>query len=200
MLTTPLLIAYALWAIFVITWHAAGARSVRTVSTADTKRERLYSLFIVFGWSSMVMPPGMEITPKLWTNPPLVEWAMIGVIAAGFGWCWWSRLHLGRLWSASVARKEGHRIVDTGPYRIVRHPIYTGFLVSYTGLAIICATALALAAVACFTIGLWLKARLEERFLCEELGAAAYATYKARTPMLVPRVELLESRQGRSST
>jgi len=50
------------------------------------------------------------------------------------------------------------------------------------------ATAFALSAVAFFTIGLWLKARLEEQFLCEDLGAAAYAPYKARTPRLVPRV------------
>jgi protein-S-isoprenylcysteine O-methyltransferase Ste14 len=52
----------------------------------------------------------------------------------------------------------------------------------------LCGSALALVGVALMTTGLWLKARVEEQFLSEELGAAAYGAYKARTPMLVPRV------------
>jgi protein-S-isoprenylcysteine O-methyltransferase Ste14 len=94
----------------------------------------------------------------------------------------------GALWSASISRKEEHRIVDTGPYRLVRHPIYLGFIVMDVGLAIVSASGLALVAVALITFGLWLKARLEEQFLAEELGNLAYSSYKARTPMLVPRM------------
>jgi protein-S-isoprenylcysteine O-methyltransferase Ste14 len=188
MLTKPLVIGYGLWVAFVLSWHATGTRAARTISTAERRRERLYSLFIVLGWTLIVIPPHKEMTPTLWINPLTVEWVMLGVIVAGFAFCWWARLHLGRLWSASVSHKEGHRIVDSGPYRMVRHPIYTGFIVSYAGLAVISATATALMAVACFAIGLWLKARLEEEFLSEELGASAYTAYKARTPMLVPRI------------
>jgi protein-S-isoprenylcysteine O-methyltransferase Ste14 len=70
----------------------------------------------------------------------------------------------------------------------VRHPIYSGFILIYLGLAVICSTLLALGAVLAITLGLWLKARVEERFLIEELGASAYGAYKARTPMLVPRL------------
>jgi protein-S-isoprenylcysteine O-methyltransferase Ste14 len=70
----------------------------------------------------------------------------------------------------------------------VRHPICTGFIVIYLGLAVLCASALALVGVAVMTFGLWNKARLEEQFLSEELGAAAYENYKTRTPMLVPRM------------
>jgi protein-S-isoprenylcysteine O-methyltransferase Ste14 len=78
--------------------------------------------------------------------------------------------------------------VDSGPYRLVRHPIYTGFIVIDLGLAILCGSALALVGFAVSTVGLWLKARVEEQFLSEELGAAAYSAYKARTRMLVPRM------------
>ena len=87
-----------------------------------------------------------------------------------------------------MTRKEGHRVVDTGPYRLVRHPIYTGFIVIYVGMAVICTTALALTAVAVMTLVLWLKARVEEQFLLEELGAATYGAYQGRTPMLLPRL------------
>src|SRR5262245_56939171 len=83
-------------------------------------------------------------------------------------------IRLGRLWSASVSIKEGHRTVETGPYRLVRHPIYTGFIVAYAAIAMLSATVVSLSAVTCLTIGFWLKARLEEQFLCEKLGAESY--------------------------
>ena len=47
---------------------------------------------------------------------------------AGILFAWWVRIHLGRLWSGAITRKEGHRVVDSGPYGLVRHPIYTGLL------------------------------------------------------------------------
>jgi protein-S-isoprenylcysteine O-methyltransferase Ste14 len=71
---------------------------------------------------------------------------------------------------------------------VLVQPPHAGFIVSNAGLAIICATALAISAVGFFVIGLWLKARLEEQFLSDELGAASYATYMTQTPMLVPRL------------
>src|SRR5438445_12979167 len=43
---------------------------------------------------------------------------------------WWARIHLGRLWSSNVTRKKNHHVVDSGPYGIVRHPIYTGVIVA----------------------------------------------------------------------
>lgn len=57
----------------------------------------------------------------------------IAVMIAGFAFCWWARIHLGRLWSMRVTKKEGHHVVDTGPYGVVRHPIYTGILVAHGG-------------------------------------------------------------------
>ena len=190
---SPLAIAYALWAIFVISWNVFDRRVALTTTRPAARRERLYGLVLALGLTLIVLAPLRAAAPKvpgnaqIWVNPVL-DWAMLVVIVAGVAWCWWARLHLGRLWSSAVSRKEEHRIVDTGPYRLVRHPIYTGFIVIYIGMAIICATVLALVAVVVMTLGLWFKARLEEQFLIEELGAVAYGAYKARTPMLVPRM------------
>jgi protein-S-isoprenylcysteine O-methyltransferase Ste14 len=199
----PLVIGYALWGMFVLSWNVfdrfSGAapttatpdnRSSRRASRWGTggRGERLHGLVIALGLAMMVVAPATLRAGQVWVNPPLLDWAMLVVIAAGIGWCWWARLHLGRFWSPDVTRKEGHRIVDTGPYRLVRHPIYTGFILIYLGMAIICTTVLALVAVPVMTLGLWLKARVEERFLIEELGGSAYGAYKARTPMLVPRM------------
>jgi protein-S-isoprenylcysteine O-methyltransferase Ste14 len=66
--------------------------------------------------------------------------------------------------------------------------MYTGFIVMDLGLAILCGSALALVGVAMMICGLWLKARVEEQSLSEALGTAAYGAYKARTPMLMPRM------------
>jgi hypothetical protein len=87
-----------------------------------------------------------------------------------------------------VTRQDGHRVVDSGPYRLVRHPIYVGFIVIYSGLALLTGSALALVGFGLMTVGLIVKARAEEEFLSDEIGGAAYADYKARTPMLVPRM------------
>ncbi|HVU19321.1 MAG TPA: isoprenylcysteine carboxylmethyltransferase family protein, partial [Rhizomicrobium sp.] len=97
----------------------------------------------------------------------------------------WARIWLGALWSGQVTKKEDHRVIDTGPYRIVRHPIYTGILIAIYATAALKGTVLALAGALLITIGLWMKARLEERFLRDELGRD-YDAYRTRVPMLMP--------------
>jgi protein-S-isoprenylcysteine O-methyltransferase Ste14 len=198
----PLVIAYALWFVFVISWalFARFSGSAQTLAIPDNRSsgrasrwgaggrgERLYSLVLALGMILMVLAPVILPAGAIWVNPPVVAWALLVIPAAGIAWCWWARVHLGRFWSSNVTRKEGHRVVDTGPYGLVRHPIYTGFVVMYVGIALLCTTLLALVAVPVMTLGLWLKARVEERFLIKELGPV-YVAYKARTPMLVPRI------------
>ena len=89
------------------------------------------------------------------------------------------------LWSGTITRKQDHRIVDTGPYALVRHPIYTGLLLAGFATAIARGRWEALIGAALFALGCWIKARQEERFLSEELGHE-YAAYRKRVPMLVP--------------
>src|SRR5262245_55557508 len=66
----------------------------------------------------------------LWETPVAIQWAMIPITIGGFAFTWWARIHLGRLWSSNVGRKAEHRVVDTGPYALVRHPIYTGIMIA----------------------------------------------------------------------
>ena len=84
--------------------------------------------------------------------------------------------------------KPDHYIVDTGPFRLVRHPIYSGVIAATLCLALIKATPTTLAGVVLFALGFWLTARKEERFLRETLGAEGYDSYSRRTGMLVPFV------------
>jgi protein-S-isoprenylcysteine O-methyltransferase Ste14 len=88
--------------------------------------------------------------------------------------------------SSSVTYKADHRIVDTGPYALVRHPIYTGIIVAAAATAALQARAIAFAGLVLLILGFWIKARLEERFLRDHLGAQAYDAYARRTGLLFP--------------
>ena len=111
---------------------------------------------------------------------------MTAACAAGFGFTWWARVTLGDLWSGTVSRKQDHEIIERGPYGLVRHPIYTGIIFAAFATAIQIGLAASLVGASLMTLGFWMKARLEERFLSAELGEGAYADYRRRTPMLVP--------------
>lgn len=183
---SPLGAGYTLWAAFVILWNVTERRSVRTAATLEPHRQRVFQLVLVAGMTLMALAPMRSDAARLRQLPEPLDWAALLILVGGISFCCWARLHLGRQWSPDVARKEEHHIVDTGPYRLVRHPIYTGFIVVYVGLTALCANWLALFALALLIFGLWLKARAEEQFLIEELGTTAYGDYRARTPMLVP--------------
>jgi protein-S-isoprenylcysteine O-methyltransferase Ste14 len=106
--------------------------------------------------------------------------------AAGCLFTWWARIHLGRFWSNAITRKEGHHVIDTGPYGLVRHPIYTGLIGAMIATGFAIGTTSALLGAALIAYGLCQKARMEESFLSTELGADAYGSYCRRVPMLVP--------------
>ena len=99
---------------------------------------------------------------------------------------WWARIHLGRLWTGVITRKESHKLIGTGPYAFVRHPIYTGLVIALFATAAVEATAPALLGAALMSFGFWLKGCFEEQFLRIELGSESYAAYCRRVPMLVP--------------
>ena len=83
-------------------------------------------------------------------------------------------------------RKEGHRVIDTGPYGLVRHPIYTGLIAGMLATGIAVGTVTAMLGAVLISLGMWQKARMEEGFLTNELGAEAYGSYCRRVPMIVP--------------
>jgi protein-S-isoprenylcysteine O-methyltransferase Ste14 len=175
------------WGVWVASWLAAAFWSARTQKRAGTSIELTYR--ILLGIGVVLMTPwaarGLGAVP-LWNPGSLGSYLLAAVALAGLVFTWWARIHLGRLWSGAITRKEGHRIVDSGPYALVRHPIYTGLIAAIMASALAEATATALSGAALIVLSFWVKARAEERFLTAELGAEAYAAYRRRVPMLVP--------------
>jgi protein-S-isoprenylcysteine O-methyltransferase Ste14 len=85
-----------------------------------------------------------------------------------------------------VVTKAGHHVVDTGPYSLVRHPIYSGLIFAAFATAIEKGSSFALLGAATITLAFYTKARREEHFLRAELGKDAYDAYARKTAMLVP--------------
>lgn len=98
----------------------------------------------------------------------------------------WSRYLLGTNWSSVVELKAGHELVQAGPYRFIRHPIYTGLLLLFLGNALQVGDWRGLLAVAIVSASFWRKLRLEERWLQERFGDT-YRSYRQRTGALLPR-------------
>jgi len=168
---------------------AAALWSKRTEATPQRGAERAYSILVYLGFALLVLPTvRANYGPRLWAPPLAAKWLIAAFAPLGFSLAWWARIHLGRDWSWSITRKADHRLVDTGPYATVRHPIYTGALMACVATAVLEAKWPSFAGLALLASGLWLKAGIEERFLGRELGATKYRDYVARTGKLLPRV------------
>jgi protein-S-isoprenylcysteine O-methyltransferase Ste14 len=192
---SPLTATFLLWTGWVISWGVAALWARRTEARAPAIGQianriptAIGGLLLFFGsgvWFGARFHPKWGGAP-LWSAPDWLGWLLTGLCAAGLAFAWWARLTLGDLWSGTIARKEGHRIIDTGPYGLVRHPIYTGIIFAAFAFAAQFGALANLIGAGLLAFGFWMRARLEEQFLGAALGEAAYADYRRRTPMLIP--------------
>jgi len=175
------------WIAWVVSWWTAAFWSARAVKRPSRGSQVLYRVVTIAGVVLLFQyfPQGRS-TWVLWTLNTPARWVMVIGVAAGLAFTWWARVHLGRLWSGSITRKADHHIVDTGPYGIVRHPIYSGILIAEIATAIQSGAVQAFLGAALMGIGFYIKARMEEGFLRTQVDAAAYDAYSRRVPMLIP--------------
>jgi len=185
--TWPTQLLALIWLAWLVSWVGASfwqGRTRKQVMALDSSRYRL-----------PILVGAILLTP--WTADALGEkplWvfgsAGISVLAlvtlAGISFTWWARIHLGRFWSNAITHKEDHHVIDTGPYALVRHPIYTGLITGMLATGIAVGTVTAILGAILISFGMWQKARMEEVFLSRELGADAYGAYRQRVPMIIP--------------
>jgi protein-S-isoprenylcysteine O-methyltransferase Ste14 len=180
----------------------ASTASAPVIKAAGWRRELPYRVLMGVGFTLMFVALGQASSPvplvplreailafgfaQLWELPPAALWVCALLAAAGLALAWWARLHLGGQWSSGVTRRADHKLIDSGPYALVRHPIYAGLFLGAMALLGISGRTFGLVGFVFVAMGLILKARLEERFLREELGADVYGAYAKRVPMLVP--------------
>jgi protein-S-isoprenylcysteine O-methyltransferase Ste14 len=189
----PLTASAAAFVLWLASWMIAALWSAQTRIHLDAARSFVHGAPTVAGFALLfgAVNAGLKGTAggwaqRLWQVPTPFSWLLTAAVVAGFAFAWWARIHLGRLWSGSVTVKADHRVVDTGPYRLVRHPIYTGIILSAFALAAQSGRPACVLGAALIALGFTIKARFEERLLSAQLGEAAYGAYRARTPMLIP--------------
>jgi protein-S-isoprenylcysteine O-methyltransferase Ste14 len=187
--TWPTKLLALIWLAWVISWVAASFWSGRTKSHVRTRNSWIYRLPILLG--AILLSPwgtGMLGDKPLYHPGNAGTYLLAIVVLLGISFTWWARIHLGRFWSNAITRKEDHSIIESGPYGLVRHPIYTGLILAILATGAAVATAASLLGALLIAFGQWQKARMEERFLSAELGAEAYQSYSRRVPMIVPFV------------
>ncbi len=177
----------ALWLAWVIGWYAGGIFAARTRRAESWPALLSHAVplglgfFLIFhNWHAPLL------AGRLYDN----RWAQVAsdvVTAAGLLFTVWARLHLGKYWSAVITLKQGHQLIRTGPYRIVRHPIYTGFIAAALGSATVMGTGDAIVGWVLVVTSCAIKISREERLLTAEFGDA-YLQFKREVPMLVPFV------------
>lgn len=181
----------SIWGVWFISWIIASGWSARTAKTTRPGERALELLLTVAGvamlMSGHTSANVFALQMPVYSLHPVLAWLMVVLVAGGFAFSWWARVHLGTMWSANITLKEGHRIIDTGPYALVRHPIYTGILFSAWATAVAHGNEHSFLGAALMTLGFYLKSRREEQLLIVELGAP-YEAYRRRVPMLVPHI------------
>ena len=175
------------WIGWVASWVVASLWSGRTERRAATRETWIYRI-LIFAGAILIAPWTAQVLGEspAWQVGYYGAYAFVGVMLTGLALTWWARIYLGRLWSSAITRKEKHRLVETGPYALVRHPIYTGLIIALLATAATEATLVAVLGALLIALGLWVKARAEERFLSTELARETYESYRCRVPMLVP--------------
>jgi protein-S-isoprenylcysteine O-methyltransferase Ste14 len=180
-----LAIAGWMWLIWAIYWFIA-ARFVKATRLKESRRERLQHVVpLVIGFL-LIFHRGQSgiLCGRLYASRP-VELAGLAITAGGLLFAVWARVHLGGNWSGIVTLKKDHELIRSGPYRFVRHPIYTGYLGGVLGAAIVAETGDAFIGFAIVLVALLFKMRREEAFLTGEFGEE-YQAYKREAATLVP--------------
>ncbi|MEO8588162.1 MAG: isoprenylcysteine carboxylmethyltransferase family protein [Flavobacteriales bacterium] len=180
-----------LWIILVAYWTISAIRSKRSAHQETIlKQILLYWLPLIV--AALLLGPGEWFGHALIREQFVPHTNLVGMVGLAFcslgvALACWSRYLLGRNWSLAVQKKEDHTLIVRGPYKLVRHPIYTGLLLLFFGNAIIVGDYRGLIAVAIVFLAFWFKLKKEERWLGEVFGDD-YVAYTRTTKALLPWV------------
>lgn len=193
-LRSPMGLSLLFWLVLSVYWEIA-ARNAAATRASESGASRALHLALING--AMVVAfwpfPGWLNAFHGWAFPRLLPesplWAPLGVAfgAAGLLLAIWARRVLGRNWSGAVTLKVGHELIRSGPYRRIRHPIYTGAFLMYLGTALISGRLQGPIALAMVALAYARKIRQEETILRREFGAR-YDEYTQESWALIPGV------------
>ena len=177
------------WIIFFVYWRIRATHTKTTQRLEPAASRILRSLICLIAIALLLTTriPLPWLYLQLWPVGFWPFWLGAAVTIAGLLFAVSAREHLGRNWSSSVTIKQGHELITTGPYAVVRHPIYTGILTGFLGMAIAISQTRGFITFALFFLAFWIKLRREEQWMRSQFGEV-YVAYAHQTTALVPYI------------
>ena len=189
MLSLAKSILTACWGIFFVVWLLAALFTKRTVYHESGAQRLRYMLPILIGWyllfrgSRLPSPFNLHIIP----DTDIIHVVAAILCVCGLAFCLWARAVLGRNWSGTVTLKENHELILRGPYRLVRHPIYTGILAMLIATAIQQGHIAGMLGLVLVFISFWIKLSGKEEVMRKQFPDQ-YAAYAERVKRIIPFV------------
>ena len=182
-----LAVPFVIWIVFSVYWSIEARNSAMSQDSESKWSTALHQIVL-----------NVALVLLFWPAPGLARWFLpqrwhflvpvgVAIQIAFFALAIWARRHLGKNWSAEVRIGEGHELVTSGPYRHLRHPIYTAMLGMFAGTALASSQVHALVAIALLVLAYIRKTRLEEEILEKTFGAE-FDAYRRESWSLVPLV------------
>ena len=177
------------WGIFLVVWLLAAIFTKRTVYRESAAQRLSYTIplvigcWLVFRGRRLLYPLNIHIIPHI----GVVSLIATVVCICGLMFCLWARVILGRNWSGSITLKQNHELIVRGPYRLVRHPIYTGLLAMVVATAIQQGHVAGIVGVLLVFASLWIKSSNEEELMQKQFPNQ-YDAYRQRVKRIIPFV------------
>lgn len=183
----------ACWFVVIAYWIWS-ARRVKAPKLCESLAKRFLVHWLPLIVAIALLGPG-EWFGRSWLREQFVPHTTLvysiglALCVAGVALAIWSRAILGANWSAQVQIKQGHELIQRGPYALIRHPIYTGLILLFAGNAVMVGDWRGVIAVAIVVVSFWRKYLLEEKLMTQEFGQA-YLDYHKRSYPLFPPLRL----------
>jgi protein-S-isoprenylcysteine O-methyltransferase Ste14 len=168
-------------------WVVSALRTKRTVQSQSSASQLLYTAILVVGvYMIFAKESGIPwLDGQLFSVTVAIALAGLLAVLIGVAFSIWARFMLGSNWSNRVTVKENHTLVRTGPYRIVRRPIYSGILLGMFGSALQRGWYTLFCRRSDLRLSFWLKTPAEERFMVQSFGEE-YLQYRHKVKALAP--------------
>jgi protein-S-isoprenylcysteine O-methyltransferase Ste14 len=185
----PAEIIPACWILFCLIWLLAAASTKRSIYRESGAQRLRYWILLVLAYLLLTrrhrLPYPLDV--RIISATETVQWTAGILCIAGLAFCVWARVTLGRNWSGTITLKEGHELIERGPYRLVRHPIYTGMLTMLLATAIRFGHLGGIAAVILAFASFWMKLSEEEKLMLQQFPDQ-YRSYQQRVKRIIPFV------------
>ena len=181
LVTATAILSFAIYIVLAGRIRARARAAGRPTLRRGGRLAQLLPYFVWVPYLVIAARPGPELA-----LPDALRWLGLAFVVGGMAFSLWAALTLGRHFDLEVEVHEGHVVVDRGPFGVVRHPVYFGIALHFSGAFLATGNLALLAGTLLVTVpALYARAAAEERLLRESLGPA-YDAYAARVPMLIP--------------